>query len=271
MAKLSAGKSSPSGLLKGRWTMWSLAIVFALLTGFGLLTIVGKAADQSTYYVLKADVAARVQITQSMLDVVSTSTNGVPPTALKAGAFVNNNLFTKIALKKGDVVTSSVVGNWQPLTANLPAGFMIASIKVAPEDAVGGRIKAGDYIDVAEATTGSKSIAKIVLHHVLVLDVTVAPTSVAQGANANTINQSGTGPDSPSMYAGIPQLYTLAVSTNDFLVLTATRSNSLYLGISSSDASGTLSNGYLDSTSILAPGSVPDAGTVLNSAPTATK
>lgn len=258
------------GLLKGKWSLFGLAIIIALVASYGAFTLLSKIADQVPYYVLKTNVAARVQITPNMLQKVSANIDGVPPTALSLGSLARGNLFTKIALHAGDVLTSSVVGTWQPLTANLPAGYLISSIKVVPEDAVGGKIAAGDYIDIGAKSSGGKDIAKIVLHHVLVLDVSVDPANIANAANASTVNQSGTGPDSPAIYGGVPSLYTLAVSANDFLVLTATRGNGLYLGISSNDGSGMLPNGYLDSSNIFAPGGVPDSGAILTPTPTAT-
>lgn len=268
MAKLNI--KSKDGLLQGRWTLFIFGTVLTLAAGFGTYSLIGKVADQIPYYVLKANVAARVQINASMLQKVSANVDGVPPTALSLGALARGNLFTKIALHAGDVLTSSVVGSWQPLTANLPAGYLVSSIKVAPENAVAGKISAGDYIDIATTSSGGKSVAKVILHHVLVLDVSVDASNIATAANARTVNQSGTGPDAPAIYSGIPSMYTLAVSTNDFLVLTATRNNSLYLALSSNNGSGSLANGYLDSSSIFAAGGVPDSGAVLTPTPTTT-
>lgn len=246
-------------IFKGKWTIWGMSLGFALLSGFGVLVIVGHAADQSTYYVMKADVAAHTQVTMGMLTPVSTSATGVPPTALSLNQFAKGNLYTKIPLKAGDVVSSSVVGQFQSLTSILPSGFMIASLKVAPENAVGGRIKSGDYIDIAAINSTGHAVAKIVLHHVLVLDVTVLPASITSNANTTGVNQSGTGPDSPAIYNGIPQMYTLAVIPQDFLALALIKDSNIYLGLSGNGSTGSLT-AYLDPTALFAAGSVPDSG-----------
>ena len=248
-----------NAIFKGKWTIWGLTLGFALLSGFGILVIVGHAADKATYYVMKTNVAARTQVTMSMLMPVSTSTTGVPPTALGLNSFARGNLYTKIPLKAGDVISSSVVGQWQSLSSTLPDGFMVASLKVSPENAVGGRIKSGDYIDIAAISSSGHASAKIVLHHVLVLDVTVAPGSISSAANSNTLNQSGTGPDSPSVYNGIPQLYTLAVQPQDFLTLALIKDSTVYLGITGNNAPSSLS-AFLDAPSIFANSPVGDAG-----------
>jgi Flp pilus assembly protein CpaB len=222
-----------------------------------VLTIMGEAADQATYYVLSSDVAARTQITPQMLALRSTSASGVPQTALKLNDLSAGNLFTRIPLKAGDVVTSSVVGKFENLTTNLPAGFTVASLKVAPENAVGGRIKTGDYIDIA--AVNSNGVAKIVLHHVLVLDVTVTPLSIATAANATSSVNQNSGPDNPAVYGGIPEMYTLAVSSSDFLTLAIIKDTSVYVGLANSAASGPLT-AYLDRTTVFTTGPVGDSG-----------
>ena len=248
-----------NAIFKGKWTIWGLSLGFALLSGFGILVIVGHAADKATYYVMKNDVTARTQITMGMLTPVSTSATGVPPTALSLNSFAKGNLYTKIPLKAGDVVSSSVVGQWQSLTSTLPDGFMVSSLKISPENAVGGRVKAGDYIDIAAINNGGHASAKIVLHHVLVLDVTVTPGSISSAANSNTVNQSGTGPDSPSVYNGIPQLYTLAVLPQDFLTLALIKDSTVYVGITGNNAPSSLS-AFLDATTVFANAPVADSG-----------
>lgn len=236
-----------------------MSLGFGLLAGFGVLVIVGQAADQSTYYVMASDVAARTQVTVGMLTPVSTSTNGVPPRALSLNEFTNGNLYTRIPLKAGDVVSSSVVGKFQNLTSTLPDGFMVASLKVDPENAVGGRIKAGDYVDIAAVSASNPIVAKIVLHRVLVLDVTVLPATITSNANSTELNRSGTGPDSPAIYGGIPQMYTFAVSARDFLTFSLIKAGSIYLGLSGKGNVGSLGE-VLDSSSLFSPGAVADSG-----------
>lgn len=232
---------------KGRWTVWILSLFFALLAGFGALMILGQASARVNYYVVNTDVAARTQITVDNVDALSAPADSVPPTALSEAEVASGDYYSKIALKAGTAITSSVVDdNLKSLSSEVPEGFVLSSILVKPEDAVGGRIKRGDYVDIA-AMTGedTSATAKIVLQHVYVLDVTVAPDTVASAAasqntglagDGSTTEDQTPGPDSAVLYGGIPQLYTFAVSPTDFATLAILRNASIYLAISSSKA-----------------------------------
>lgn len=251
---------------KGRWTVWILSLFFALLAGFGALMILGQASARVNYYVVNQDVAARTVITQDIVDTISAPADSVPPTALDEADIASGELYTKIALKAGTALTTSVVNdNLASLSSEVPEGYVISSLLVKPEDAVGGRIKRGDYVDIA-AMNGDDSSAsvKIVLQHVYVLDVTVAPDTVAQAAADENTGLAGTGgdsedqtpgPDSAALYGGIPQLYTFAVSPQDFATLALLRNANVYLAISSAKAPESL-DVTVDGSSLFLPGPV---------------
>lgn len=214
-----------TGILKGRWTVWAFSLFFAVLAGFGTLAIVGSAAERVSYFVLTADAAARTQIAPEMVTRVEVPADALPPTALTEEQIVTGGYFTKIALAAGTVLTSSVVTEGlAPLAEEIPDGFVAASLLVSPENAAGGRIKKGDFVNIiADGEGGSR----LLIHYALVLDVTVAPATVADAAADDP--SMAPGPDSAALYGGIPQVYTFAVSYEDSVALAAIRSLNAYL------------------------------------------
>lgn len=228
--------SSGASLLKGRWTIWIIALVFSLLAGFGVLTIIGSAAEQRIYYVVAADVPARTPITLENTTPRTTSADGYPDTAVTLEQLETGQLFSRIGLKSGEVVTTSNSGPLVPITETVPDDFVAVSLSVAPENAVGGRIKAGDLVDIAAVSeSGSSRFAKIVLSGVQVLDVAVSPSTIASAATTDQVGPNATGPDSVPARSGIPQLYTFAVSLEDFAALALLRDKNVYLALSSPD------------------------------------
>lgn len=239
--------SNITGILKGRWTLWIVALCFSLLAGGGALSILGQAADRKPYYVLNQDVAQGMKISSDMLEARNTTADGVPADALTPTDFDQYELFSVVAMLKGTVLQRSMVTQQkQDTTANnpdgtmkIPPGFVLASIMVDPQNAVGGRVSKGDYIDIAavggDASSGG---AKIVMQHVLVMDVTVAPNSIAEAA-ANRARASGVAvdgntnlADQAALYSGTPSMYLLAVSPQDFVKLALISDKKVYFAIS---------------------------------------
>ena len=246
-----ASKSSATSLLKGRWTVWILAFVFALMAGFGVLTILGSASEQATYYVMAESVPAGTKLTDQNIEQVVTNADGKPATALSLAQLQGEPLYTNIPLQAGDVITSSVVGTGIRLTAGLPEDYVAASLQVEPQNAAAGKIRAGDYVDIA-AVNGTE--AKVVLHNVLVLDVNAEPPSISQAANA----QEAGGDVSNLSTQGVPVLYTFAVSPQDFATLALLRNKDVYLAISQG-VPGTEVNASVNDAQVFSRGPVPDA------------
>jgi Flp pilus assembly protein CpaB len=223
-------KSVSSSVLKGRWMVWMLALFFALIAGIGTLLIVGKAASRVSYFVVATDVPARTQITPNLVVEIPVTEDALPPTALTEAEIASGAAFTRVPLRQGDVVTGSVAGPLQKITYTLPEGYVAASVSLPPERAVAGKVKAGDYIDIA-AVDGSKS--KIVLQHVLVLDVTISPDSIGSAANADPNDPNlQPGPEAAQVRGGIPQVYTVALSQEDFAVLALVSGGVLQIALS---------------------------------------
>ncbi len=249
--------ASSKNILKGRWTLWIMALFFSLLAGFGALTILGSAADKTSYYVVGEDIPAGVQITTDMLVVIEANADGVPPRPLTRADFEFQPLYSKVPLEAGTVLQKSMVTNQQTLTSDLPAGYVLASILVAPENAVGGRITRGDLIDIAAVsnTDVTQAIAKVVLQRVQVIDVTVAPEDIAEAANRSGSQLLDEASASKALYSGVPSLYLLAVSYQDFVRLALIKDSNIYLALSAADGSSAR-DAYENGSNLFIPGSL---------------
>ena len=264
-----------SGILGGGKSYWIVALICALLAVFGALGILQKAAATTTYYVVNDAVPARTQITEDLLFAVQTSEGGAPPNALSVGEIRQMNsgdgAYTLIPLDAGDVLSESNVGPLNRISANLPAGYVAASFEVVAKNAVTGKVRTGDYIDIiaVDDSNGGQGIAKTVLYHVLVLDVTTDPATIAQAA---TEGQAGAGieAESSAVRTGIPSLYTVGLSSKDATALALVRDKGLMITLSANDTGASL-DASTDG-SVLNPGPVPDAGagTTSGTAPAAT-
>lgn len=227
-------KSLLGNLLGGAKTIWAAAIIAALVTAAIVLTILGSATQRTTYYALARDVPARTQITPEMLKPVESTVDGAPQVALTPRYVMENAVFSKIALRAGDVPSLSTVGPLTRIDASLPEGFVVTSFQVAPENAVAGKVRKGDYIDLI-ATQGddTAAVAKVVLHHVLVLDVAVSPETIADAATSGAEGEDlNPGPESEAVRGGIPMLYTVGVTSQDATKIALVREKNLLVTLS---------------------------------------
>jgi Flp pilus assembly protein CpaB len=248
--------------------VFGIAIASALLGGGGVLGIVGSAAQTTTYYVLGQDVPSRTQITPEMLVPVEASLGGQPRNALDITAIQQANVqggegaFSLVPLHAGDVLSPSTVGPLERINADLPAGFVAASFALTPENAVAGKVRQGDYIDViaVDDSNAAGTTSKVVLHHVLVLDVTSDPQTITQSA---TSGQEGAelevGPESSAVRGGIPSLYVVGVSPQDAVRLALVRDKNLLITLSANDSTGGL-DAQTQIGSLFTGGEVPDSG-----------
>lgn len=233
-------KSLLGRALGGAKTVWAAAIVSALVVAALVLNLLGTALARESYWVLGTNVAARTQITPDMLVEISTTKGGKPVNAIDLAEVNDNEYFALAPLRAGDVLSPSNVGPLTRIDSDLPDNFVVASFQVAPENAVAGKVRKGDYIDLI-ATNGDDAgaTAKVVLHHVLVLDVTVAPETIADaatsGAEGSDINP---GPESAAVRGGIPSLYTVGVTPADATRLALVRDKNIMVTLSANNTTG---------------------------------
>lgn len=235
--------SKTTSILKGRWTLWAMALFFSLLAGFGALTILSSLADRVTYYVVNQDIPAGVAITTDLLAEVEAPVDSIAPGTLTLEDITSTTWYSKVPLAYGTVIQSSTVTDNKTLTSDLPPGYVLATIMVDPENAVGGRIKKGDYIDIA-AVSGNdleNATAKIVMQRVLVVDVAISPADIADAAASNATGEEEVPlANENALYSGTPSMYTLAVSPQDFAKLALIREANIYLALSASQTPSSL-------------------------------
>jgi Flp pilus assembly protein CpaB len=220
-----------------------MALFFSLLAGFGALTILSSLADRVTYYVVNQDVPAGVAITTDLIAAVEAPADGIAPGTLTLEEITGTTWYSKVPLAYGTVIQSSTVTDNKTLTSDLPAGYVLSTIMVDPENAVGGRIKRGDYVDIAavSGTDLSNATAKIVMQHVLVVDVAISPADIADAAASNaTGTEEVPLANENALYSGTPSMYTLAVSPQDFAKLALIRDANVYLALSAAQTPSAL-------------------------------
>lgn len=250
-------------IFKGSLVVWILAVVFAFVAGFATLVLVGQAAERVPYYVVNTDVAERTQITEENTDELTAPRDSVPPTALTLEDVQSGEFFARVALVAGTPVTASVVTEGlSSLRVELPDGYRMASLTVSPENAAGGRIAKGDFVDiVAVSGSDTDAVGKIVLQHVLVLDVAVAPASVADAAAEDVNPEEIPGPDSSALYGGIPEMYTFAVTPEDAVKLALIREANVYLLLSNEPEAPEGLDVILNGSDLFAAGAVSPSAT----------
>ncbi len=227
-------KKSLFGWLGRGKAVFGIAIVLGLLATVGVFSLLSNATATTTYYVLNQDVAARKQITPEMLSPVTTSAGGQPGNAYDVLQVRDNVLYAKVALDRGDVISTSVAGPADRMIEEVPDDYVAASITVTADNAVAGKIKPGDYIDVIAQRDDEGGVAdrlaKIVLSRVYVLDVSpgLETLQVQDEAAVGEAAQQGT------TSAGLPSIYTVAVPPQDAVTLAQVRDKSPYVVLSSS-------------------------------------
>lgn len=230
-----ANQERQGGSLKGAGkvrTVFLVAGLFGVLAAVGVMLLLGRAADRTTYWVLNQDVPARSQLLPSMLEEVTVNVGGEPVNALTPEDLSGGKLFAQVPLAAGDVISGAVAGELTRIGDEAPEGFSPVSFAVSPENAVAGKVRRGDFIDiiaVRDSDLGRE--AHYVLTGVQVLDVTVAPSTIAEGANDDVAPESLPGPESNLVRGGIPSLYTVALSPEDIVKLSVAMQDQLMIAL----------------------------------------
>ncbi len=224
-------KAQKSSYFQGRkmwfWVAGGLGVVTLIL----LVVFLQSLISTTTYYVLNRDVAARTLVTTDMLSEVVTSQGGEPPTALSLAEVSTGEVFTKFNLSAGDILSSSNAGDLVPLGAGLPDNFVIASFTAAPNNAAGGNITRGDYVDVfyIDGEQGTQ----LIFQRMLIVDA----TSNVEGGGSSDETVATTEDTATAPYrVGVPTLYTVGLTQQDAAKLALASQGSLYVTISSADS-----------------------------------
>lgn len=251
-------KNKASSKVVGSRTWFIAAITVAILAAIAVFFAVSQVVAQTTYYVLSSDVPARTQITKEMLTPVVTSKGGQPKNMIGQEYVASKDVYAKIELKAGDVVTPSNSGPLEPIQAGIPKEFVVASFVAPAETSVAGKLKRGDYIDVIAVSPGDNASAKVALRHVLILDATNDGSSAAEDTGAG---ESADTPqaESAKVRTGIPTTYTVGLSLEDAAKLAVIQDLKLLVVLSPADTKPT-EDVTAQLGEVVGPGAVADSG-----------
>ena len=159
------------------------------------------------------------QITSDLLVPLEANINEAPPNAYDLVSVRDCDLFSKIPLEMGDVISASNSGPLERIRKEHPPIFVAASLAVAPENAAGGKVRTGGCVDVIAVNDepgDPGASARVVLYHALVIDVTLSPQTIADSATDGQEGENlNPGPASAQVRSGIPSVYPLGVSRKD--------------------------------------------------------
>ena len=169
-----------------------IVIVIAMAVALtGTLAFFSKVIQTETYWVLGQSVPQRSQVTPDMLVEVEVNKGGAPLTVENGGITLTDvevstgNVFTRIPLQAGDLVTTSnTTSGLSDIRVGLPDDWTVTSFSVPADNAAGGRITRGTYFDMMVYDSDSgKAFFPFV--NLLALDTSV---SLSGASSANAVN-----------------------------------------------------------------------------------
>lgn len=190
-------------------------------------------AKKVTVVQAKSDIKARVQIKESMLQVVE-----IPESLLPAGAITDSKGIvgrpTRVDIMAGDVLTerklySSVKESG--FTGMIPADRRAVSVAVTDVTGVSGFMKPGDYVDVmfiSEKMDNTRIVGEVILQNVLLLGI----NSTAERAESQGNQEKGGDGKEQAAAGGKPATATLAVRPEEELRLAvAAKAGQIHLAL----------------------------------------
>ena len=173
------GKNSGFNPQKPKKNLLVTIIIVVLISLFalGVFFTLKIAMAEESYYVLNTNVPARAKITTDMLQEVRVSKDGVPQNAIPIGAFEQQDIYTKIPLDAGDILTESNTGLSLDTSTGIPDDWVVTSINISSDKAVGGQIARGDYFDILGVNDMGET--RYIAVNVLALDVKYSQSQTA--------------------------------------------------------------------------------------------
>lgn len=235
--------ASRRGGLRGKGAALIAAFVTGLL-GFGviLFVLVSQQPDTVQGYRTTTALAVNQLVTTADIEAVDLPAADAPAGLMTADQLEANLWFAQVGMPAGTPLTSVVLGTKTRTNIPLPAGMVIASFETDPASAVAGKVQPGDYVNITAVgkNASDQQVARTILNHILVLDVNVNPQTISQSASSGVDESAMPGPSNPKVYGGIPSLYTVAVTNEQAATLALARNMSLYVTLTTADATGEL-------------------------------
>lgn len=148
-----------------------VTILIAIIT-LSVYMLLKGALETETYYVLNQNLQPRVKVQADMLIPKEVNKGGAPENAISLAQVENGDVYTKIPLYTGDILTQSNTGVTLDTSTGIPDDWVVTSLNINSSQAAGGQVSRGDYFDLIGITEdeGSKYIAT----NILALDVNYA-------------------------------------------------------------------------------------------------
>lgn len=156
-------------------------VVFAGIVWFALSQLLAT----ESYYVLNQDIGSKTQVLDSMLTKVETAKGTAPKNAITQAQVSEGNIYTKIPLSAGDILTPSNTGLNIDNSTGIPDGWSVTTFSIPTVSAVNGSITKGQYFDIIGVS--DSGIAKYIASNVLALDV---DSGISQAEVTNDSTQS---------------------------------------------------------------------------------
>ena len=163
----------------------TLNIVFSVIVSvlaIGIFYALSTALATEKYYVINQDLAAKTQVTETMLKEIVTAKGSAPQNAINLPQVKQGTVYTKIPLKAGDILSESNTGLNLDSSTGIPDDWSVTSFNVNSDSAVGGNIQKGDYFDIIGVS--KEDGAKYLFYNVLALEVN-------RTENASEVNKDG--------------------------------------------------------------------------------
>jgi len=168
-------------------------VAFAGVVWFALSQLLAT----ETYYVLNQDLGSKTQVVETMLTKVETAKGTAPKNAITQAQVAGGNIYTKIPLSAGDILTPSNTGLNIDNSTGIPDSWSVTTFSIPTISAVNGSLTKGQYFDVIGIQEGGT--AKYIATNVLALDV---DSGITQAEVENDATQ--TASDTLQITVGMP-------------------------------------------------------------------
>lgn len=187
MKQVKTKSSQGLGMTKPRKNIVVLIFIFLLISiavvgvFFGLRTVF----QTEDYYVLNQNVSARTKVTPDMMAPITVNKGGAPQNAISLAQVRDGEVYTKVPLYVGDILTRSNTGISLDTSTGIPDDWVVTSLNILSSKAVGGQVARGDYFDIIGV---SDQGAKYIATSVLALDVNYSTVSTTNDTGQQSLN-----------------------------------------------------------------------------------
>lgn len=230
-------KAKPPKIKRPSRVRWGRVMIGGTIATIAGGTVIGLALSSAPQTVQIAFTTTPLAANESV-DVNSLEWRAVPVDGLPAQPLTTNDLsdagwYAEKDLPAGTPLTVLGFDNISRIDVGSldDPSLMAQSFEAVAEDAVGGILKPGDYVNILateNVLTGEPTV-RYVLSKVVLLDV------AAQAADRSS-GLSGAQAGADARYSGIPSLYTVALTPTQTAILTAAKDSNLTVVLTRPDA-----------------------------------